>query len=213
MSNLMRWLFFGVVLVLTTFSATQAQNLIGNGELDFDTAGWEETAAEGLLIWHTLDRDSCGDASGSGLLDNFAANTQYAFGPRGCATGIVPGQAYSIAAYLRFPSGQTAPGQGSLQVQWFDSATGCDGAPVPPFLQSSILTTATVDAWTPIGWEEVVAPAGAHSVQVVVALQKNVGGDTLLLHFDGVHVVSGAGFLFADGFGAESTCRWSAEQP
>ena len=57
------------------------------------------------------------------------------------------------------------------------------------------------------------APAGAHSALVTVALEKFDAGGELRLRFDGIHLVRGNGYLFADGFEADSLCRWDSSAP
>ena len=213
MSPLSRWMFLGVVLHMATLLPARAENLLANGEFDLDTLGWNETSPEGSMGWETIDHDGCGVLSGSAGMTNSAANTQYAFGAQSCATGIIPGQSYTLEAFLRFPTGQTAAGQAHLQLTWYDSVAGCGGGLVLPLLQSTNLTTATSGVWARRRIDGAVAPAGAHAARVSVTLQKNVQDDTLELRFDGVHLIAGAGFLFADRFEAGSSCRWSSESP
>lgn len=201
----------GAILLLSGLSTAKAQNLLENGEFDFDTAGWEDPGPSGDLTWETIDHDSCGDASGSALLSNSAANTQVTLGAKACATGIVPGQLYSAEGFLRFPTGQSAPGAARLYLQWFESEVGCSGPTVPPLEQSDNLFTDTPGVWVMLDLHDTIAPAGAHSAEVSVALQKNVQNDTLQVRFDGIHL--GPGYLFADGFETDSTCRWSADSP
>ena len=47
---------------------------------------------------------------------------------------------------------------------------------------------------------------------MVVDVVKFEAGGSLALRLDGFYLVATPGFVFRDGFGLDSTCRWSAEQ-
>ena len=209
MRNLGHVLWIGAWTLLAAGPASQAQNLIVNGELDDNVLDWFASGGGAALTWDTLDHDSCGSASGSGLATNgWEDGGQNNF--MACVTGIVPGAAYSVDGFLRIPTGETATGGILLRVYW--TSPDCDGASVG-IDETTDLPSTNQGVWVHKAKRDLVAPAGATSALVGAMVYKDPGAVPLDARFDGIHFVAGHGFLFGDGFESETTCRWSDEAP
>jgi hypothetical protein len=202
-----------VALALAGAASAGAGNLLVNAELDLDVLDWDErTPSISELDWHTLDADACGNASGSALAQNWGivASTTAIF--EQCVPGIVVGETYSLAAWLRFPSGQTQSGHAYVQIQFMEQED-CLGETASVPSNSSQLQSGNSDVWVRRQVESAIAPAGATAARVGITLSKDSHTGNLDLHFDRLYFGPGPGIVFQDGFETDSLCRWSAEAP
>ncbi|MEO8197971.1 MAG: IPTL-CTERM sorting domain-containing protein [Thermoanaerobaculia bacterium] len=194
-----------------TLFATPAfamQNLAPNAEFDTDVIPWIAGFNSSSVDWTNVDHGDCSPAiSGAAQAMNFATSSNQGRGISACITGFVPGQAYTFGADLHFPSGQTRTGSALMLAVWLAS-TDCTGFSRTTDSSPTVAST-TAGEWVHV---EGTTVAGAEdgSVALVARIVKDEAGGALALDFDGAFFVSAAGFLFADGFDRQSTCRWSS---
>jgi hypothetical protein len=202
-----------ILTVLVWVSPLAAQNLVENSEFDLDVSGWSHAPTISDLDWHTLDHDSCGNASGSALAENQHESALAGLGfETFCNLGIVGSSGYTLDGYLLIPGGQSRTGSAWISVKWYDSEFHCAGT----YLGSddtSELPSTNPDVWIHKRLGQLISPPTARSAQVRVTVLKSEAGGTLQTHYDGVHLVAGNGYLFGDGFECGSACRWELSPP
>jgi len=195
-----------LLLASSSCATASAQNLLRNGEFDTDSAPWAARGEQSLVAWSALDHDSCGAASGSALAAN-GESTVNAFVEFTTCVAVAPGQEYTFGAELRFPTGQDATGEVSLQIEAY-------GTPDCSFLALAATQAITLFSTTPGVWAprsaSIPASPDTHSVLLHIDLLKEPADDVLLLRFDGAYLIRGTGYLFAGDFETGSFCRWSA---
>ncbi|MEO7973662.1 MAG: hypothetical protein ABIU84_08740 [Thermoanaerobaculia bacterium] len=200
-----------VVGTVLAAPALAIQNLAPNAEFDTDVLPWSAGANSSSVGWTSVDHAGCSSSiSGAAQAMNFATSSDQGRGISACITGFVPGQTYTFGTDLHFPSGQTRTGSAVLLAVWL-SSTDCTG------FSRTTDSSPTIDSTTAGGWVHVegttVAGADDGSLALVARLIKDQAGGSLALDFDGAYFVPGEGFLFADGFDRQSTCRWSSASP
>ncbi|MEO8196113.1 MAG: hypothetical protein ABI689_05280 [Thermoanaerobaculia bacterium] len=200
-----------VVGTLIAAPAFAIQNLAPNAEFDTDIVPWSAGFNSSSLGWTEVDRSGCSSSiSGAAQAMNFASSPDQGRGIFACISDFVPGQTYTFGADLQFPSGQTRTGSALMLAVWLAS-TDCSG------FSRTTDSSPTIDSTTAGDWVHVegttVAGEGDGSVALVARLIKDQAGGSLTLDYDGAFFVAGAGFLFADGFDRQSTCRWSSTSP
>lgn len=175
-------------------------NVIVNGTFDTDVSGW--TPRDDVTIeWSSMDADGT-PGSGSGVVTNISAiNSSRQV--TGCANLVEAGQEYLLRGLLFIPSGQATHGRGWLRVSLRDQPN-CHGgllfADESPFVFSVSFT----DEWVESGLR-FFAPAGAQSVSVSLAVNKNLDAGTLSINFDNISlepVNRGLSFIPAAGLAA-----------
>lgn len=200
-------LLAGLVGLVAAAAPAGGQNLAGNGELDETTAGWY-LLGTGTLDWDSADHDNC-FASGSAAITNADPGLFDVYQIQ-CAPGVVPGQAHSFGADFNFPSGQAVSGSAQIELRFYPDLNCTDSALLlaasPPVYSSA------PSIWQRSANLAAVAPPESLAGQIAIVVHKEAAGPLIAL-VDGVFLVPGAGRLFADGFGAGATCRWSAAIP
>ncbi len=191
----------------TAATPVSSQNLVGNGEFQVSTAGWG-LLADGSFEWVDDDHDGC-VGSGAAELTNEMSTAGEA-PAQTCVTGLVGGESYTFGADVLFPSGQSVTGAARAQIYFYPGAncsTSSLGTAFAPSIASDL-----PDLWLRTENLEAIAPPTIGSALVVVAVQKD-GLGPFVARIDHVFVFRGASLLFADGFEAGATCRWSAASP
>ena len=195
-----------VALILVGVPST-GQNLVANGEFDVNADGWG-LLADGSFEWVAEDRDNCAASGASELTNGMLAPGEAPV--QVCVIGLVEGQSYSFGADVRFASGQSVAGSARVQL-YFYSDSNCLSSSIGPAFSPPIASD-TTDTWLRTENLDAIAPPTTESALLVVFLQKD-GADSFVARFDRIFLVPGEGRLFADGFEAGATCRWSAENP
>jgi hypothetical protein len=170
-------------LVLVAALPVPAQNLVTNGSFDTDTSGWTVSAPSGLLfVW--TDLDALGTpTSGSGLATTTVTGQAVAISQ--CVpAGIVAGTSYDFAAVVRVSS-WGVHGTSDVALNWFGGAA-CTGAATG----GTSYSTNSLDTWVQLGQDDVTAPAGTASAEVVLRLTKDASGSTFQTYIDDVALVS-----------------------
>jgi hypothetical protein len=187
-----------------------AQNLVENHEFDNNVLPWDDTPPFSDLQWNTADHSACGSASGSAEVIHLAdppsqVNVSY------CLEGIVGGTHYSAGAFFRIPSGQTPTGSVSMNVSFFNGF-GCSGTMTNQAQVPGINTDQT-GVWVRGANDDQATAASAVSALLRIGVTKTTGAGSLVARVDGIWLYPTIGYLYADGFETESTCRWAAELP
>lgn len=192
--------------------SAQNPNLVPNAEFHQNDDGWTSTAGYSAFDRDTFDWTECGALSGSALFGHFGpAGSQTAFA-RVCVPAVDDGVVHSFGGYLRFLTGQTRTGSATVEVSWL-SGPDCTGTPIETSVATTRATTFAAGTWVLVKADASFAPAGAQSASFAIELVKNEAGGSLELRVDGLYLVARPGFVFRDGFGLNSTCRWSSELP
>ena len=192
--------------------AAQNPNLISNAEFHQNVDGWSATAGYSSIAWNSFDWTECGSLSGSALFSNGGpTGNQTAFATV-CVPTIEDATIHSFGGELRFPTGQNRTGTATLLTTWLAGAD-CAGA-VLGTTPAGVIVNSAFDAgiWVQVRVDAAYAPAGSGSAQIAVQLVKNEAGGGLDLRLDGFYLVAQPAFVFRDGFGLNSTCRWSSEE-
>ncbi len=191
-----------VVVVALGASPVAAQNLLLNGEFDFDVSLWTVSASPGSVTWSAQDHQG---GTGSALLASTDPGTLANKAITQCRPAHA-GDTYDTRAWYFIPSGQGATGYGQLFVNWFDSDT-CLTSPLSG-VGAPIVTT--LDTWEERQILDQIAPAGTIAARVFLQLTKSSAG-TFQLHTDGARLIPHP--FFADGFESGDTTGWSLAVP
>jgi hypothetical protein len=200
----------GLAVGLVSWAPLAAQNLAENYEFDNDVLNWDDTPPFNDIQWNTADHSGCGSASGSAEVTHLTdapSSVNFSY----CLEGIVGGLTYSTGAYFRIPAGQTPTGSVSMNVSFYNGV-GCSGTLVNQAQVNGINTSET-GVWVRGANDAQPTAASAVSALFRIALTKTVGNDPLMARVDGIWLYATEGFLFADNFGTESTCRWDLVSP
>lgn len=204
MSTVARRMIGAVVAVTAMASAARAQNLIANGEFDVGVAGWSRYGSGGEPTFILLgDHDECASSGAAEFSGNTLDQDNWM---RTCVPGLAPLSAYSLEGRVRFIAG--AADSVLIGIEWHDSTADCLGATVGGFPLTDTLFAGGSDVWTLLSNSNVVSPANAGSAYVSLVLH-TPSSSSAVVRIDGVHLVTGHGFLFGDGYESGSLCRWS----
>lgn len=172
----MRWTF-GIAVVLVARGAF-ADGLLANGTFATDASGWA-VLKDASVLWTPVDATA---SPGSGAVDvtSSAISPGAVTGLTQCV-GILPGVAYDFGARILV---QAPAGVSAFVTLSFFSGAGCSGVE----LSRASTDTPPAGTWTLLGVKGSVAPDGAASALVLLAVQKAAAGGSADAHFDDAYL-------------------------
>jgi hypothetical protein len=164
--------------------APSPMNLVQNPGLDTDTSHWNPPSVL-QVTWSPRDATNC-STSGSIVVENLN-DAGINNGALQCIP-VTAGTTYNFGGRMFIPSAGYH-GQVALDLGWF-TGTNCQGTiRFDPFLYAS----ASYDTWQSVSKDSLVAPAGAQSAQIELAIDQGTGSgfapsfDMIYLSTGGAH--------------------------
>ncbi len=157
-----------------------SDGLLVNGGFATDLSGWT-ALKDAQAAWSAVNATGA-PGSGSADVTSVAAAPGAVTGLTQCL-GVLPGVAYDFGGRMRI---QAATGVSAYVTLSFFSGAGCTGTE----LARTSTNTPAPGAWTLLGQKGAVAPAGAASAAVLLAVEKAAAGGSADAFFDDVYLTA-----------------------